>query len=56
MELNIRMLKDSDWNTLVEWWDAWPDWQAPAKEFLPENGTGGFIVEKQDQPIVAGFL
>ena len=56
MELNIRMLKDSDWNTLVEWWDAWPDWQAPAKDFLPDNGKGGFIVEKQDQPIVAGFL
>jgi len=56
MELNIRMLKDSDWNTLVEWWDAWPEWQAPAKDFLPENGTGGFIVEKQDQSIVAGFL
>jgi len=56
MELNIRMLKDSDWNTLVKWWDAWPEWQAPAKDFLPENGTGGFIVEKQDQSIVAGFL
>jgi len=56
MELNIRMLKDSDWNTLVEWWDAWPDWVAPAKDFLPDNGKGGFMVEKQGQPIVAGFL
>ena len=56
MELNIRMLKDSDWNTLVEWWNAWPEWQAPAKEFLPDNGKGGFIVEKQNKPIVAGFL
>jgi hypothetical protein len=56
MELNIRMLKDSDWNTLVEWWDAWPEWQAPAKDFLPDNGKGGFIVEKQNKPIVAGFL
>ena len=56
MELNIRMLKDSDWNTLVKWWDAWPEWQAPAKDFLPDNGKGGFIVEKQNEPIVAGFL
>ena len=31
MELNIRMLKDSDWNTLVEWWDAWPEWPTPPK-------------------------
>ena len=56
MELNIRMLKDSDWNTLVEWWDSWPNWQNPPKDFLPDNGKGGFMVEKQDQPIVAGFL
>lgn len=56
MELNIRMLKDSDWDTLVKWWDAWPEWQAPAKDFLPDNGKGGFIVEKQNEPIVAGFL
>jgi|TARA_R110002126_G_scaffold204284_1_gene351694 hypothetical protein len=56
MELKIRMLKDSDWDTLVKWWDAWPDWVAPAKDFLPENGTGGFIVEKKSEAIVAGFL
>ncbi len=56
MKLNIRMLKDSDWNTLVKWWDSWPEWQAPAKDFLPDNGKGGFIVEKQSKPIVAGFL
>ena len=56
MQLNIRMLKDSDWNTLVEWWSAWPDWVAPAKDFLPDNGKGGFIVEKNNIPIVAGFL
>tara|TARA_R100000935_G_scaffold4495_1_gene10729 strand:+ start:137 stop:544 length:408 start_codon:yes stop_codon:yes gene_type:complete len=56
MELNIRMLKDSDWNTLVEWWDTWPDWVNPPKDFLPDNGKGGFMVEKNNQPIVAGFL
>ena len=56
MELNIRMLKDSDWNTLVEWWNAWPEWTAPSKDFLPDNGKGGFMVEKNNQPIVAGFL
>jgi len=50
------MLKDSDWNTLVEWWNSWPEWPVPPKDFLPDNGKGGFMVEKQDQPIVAGFL
>ena len=56
MQLNIRMLKDSDWDTLVEWWSNWPEWQAPSKDFLPDNGKGGFMVEKEGKLIVAGFL
>tara|TARA_R110000751_G_scaffold37397_2_gene90719 strand:+ start:2208 stop:2618 length:411 start_codon:yes stop_codon:yes gene_type:complete len=56
MKLNIRMLKNSDWDTLVKWWEAWPEWKTPPKDMLPENGTGGFIVEKGDIPIVAGFM
>jgi len=56
MKFNIRKLKESDWDTLVKWWDSWPEWVAPPKTFLPENGTGGLIVEKDKQPIVAGFL
>ena len=56
MKFNIRKLEASDWGTLVKWWDSWPEWTAPPKTFLPENGTGGLIVEKDKQPIVAGFL
>jgi len=56
MKLNIRKLKESDWDTLVKWWDTWPEWTNPTKSFLPENGIGGLIVEKDEQPIVAGFL
>jgi len=56
MELNIRRLTDNDWVALKSWWDAWPDWQAPAKEYLPDDGRGGFMVEKGDTLIVAGFL
>ena len=56
MKFNIRKLKESDWDTLVKWWDSWPEWTTPPKSFLPENGTGGLIVEKDKQPIVAGFL
>lgn len=56
MELNIRKLTDNDWVALRSWWDAWPDWQAPAKEYLPDDGRGGFMVEKGDTLIVAGFL
>ena len=56
MKFNIRILKDSDWDTLVEWWDSWPEWTAPSKDFLPDNGKGGFMVEKDNKPIIAGFL
>jgi hypothetical protein len=56
MKLNIRKLTDNDWETLCYWWEQWPKWQNPPKSFLPDNGTGGLIVEKDNQPIVAGFL
>jgi len=56
MELNIRRLQESDWETLVEWWDKWEDWVAPARDFLPDNGKGGFMVEKDSKPVIAGFV
>ena len=55
MQLNIRKLKESDWDTLRSWWDEWPEWQSPPRDFLPDNGAGGLMVEK-DVPIVAGFI
>jgi len=56
MKLKTRQLKDSDWDTLVSWWNSWPEWVNPVKDFLPDNGTGGIMVEKNSKPIVAGFL
>ena len=56
MKLNIRRLNESDYETLVKWWNAWPEWQAPPKTFLPDNGKGGFIVEKNNIGVVAGFV
>ena len=53
MKLNIRRLTDNDWETLVSWWNAWPEWSNPPRDFLPENGKGGFMVEKNNKPIVA---
>ena len=54
--MKLRTLTEQDWDTLCNWWEAWPKWVNPPKSFLPDNGKGGFMVEKQDQPIVAGFL
>lgn len=56
MQLNIRQLNTKDYSTLKKWWDKWKEWTAPSQEFLPDNGTGGFIVEKGNEPIVAGFV
>ena len=56
MKLNIRPLEVSDYdNILVDWWNDWR-WTAPTKDFLPENGTGGYIVYDQETPICAGFM
>ncbi len=56
MELKARQLKDSDWETLTAWWDSWPEWVNPVKDFLPDNGNGGIMVEKNNKPVLAGFI
>ena len=56
MELNIRKLEENDYeNILVNWWNDYA-WTPPFKNFLPDNGTGGFIVYSKDIPICAGFV
>ena len=55
MELTVRALQESDWETLQEWWAKW-NWPVVTKEMLPLNGLGGLIVCKRDIPVVAGFL
>ena len=54
--MNIRRLTEKDWHTITEWWSTWPKWQSPPKDFLPEDGKGGLIVEKDNKPIVVGFI
>ena len=56
MKLNIRRLTEKDWELLPKWWDGWKNWTAPSRDSLPENGLGGFLVEKENQPIIAGFV
>ena len=53
--MNTRTLTESDWETLSDWWKAW-NWPVMAKDMLPDNGTGGIMVENESQNIVAGFL
>ena len=56
MDFSIRKLEPSDYDdVLVGWWKDW-GWQAPAKDFLPDNGEGGMMVLLEDRPVCAGFI
>jgi len=56
MELTIRQLNDTDYqDILVNWWTQW-GWVAPEKDFLPDDGMGGYIVYDDETPVCAGFI
>jgi hypothetical protein len=56
MELTIRQLNENDYqDILVDWWKQW-GWTAPEKDFLPDNGMGGYIIYDAEIPICAGFI
>lgn len=55
MEFSIRYLNENDYDLLCKWWEAW-GWTIPPRDFLPENGCGGLMVEKDGVPIIAGFI
>jgi hypothetical protein len=56
MEFKIRLLNENDYSDiLVEWWKQW-GWEAPTRDFLPGDGTGGLIVFDGDTPVCAGFV
>jgi len=56
MKLNILPLKKDDYeDILCKWWRDWR-WDPPHRDFLPESGTGGFMVYEGKTPICAGFM
>jgi len=56
MKLYVRPLTEEDYDrTLRQWWFDWR-WTPPSRDFLPENGTGGFIVYDGETPVCAGFM
>ncbi len=55
MILNARKLTEKDYDCLVSWWKWWR-WTPIPRNFLPDNGTGGIMIEKNKIPIVAGFI
>lgn len=56
MDLTIKRLAENDYEAiLIGWWNDW-NWTPPMKDFLPDNGTGGFIVYDGEVPVCAGFV
>lgn len=54
-KLSFRPLVQNDYETASKWWKWWK-WPVIPRDMLPNNGTGGFMVEKNNVPIVCGFL
>ena len=54
-ELTFRPLQDEDYETMCEWWRWWR-WTPVGKEMLPDNGTGGIMIQDGEGNICAGFL
>jgi len=53
---NVRNLLYNDYDELlVKWWKQWR-WSVPPRDFLPQDGTGGIMIEIDGIPVVAGFL
>ena len=55
MELKARKIKADDWDMLSDWWKG-HNWPVPARDSLPENGSGGIIIEENNKPTIAGFI
>ena len=57
-EYNIRLIKLEDYSELEKWWKLY-ELQGiviPKKSRLPNNGLGGFVVEKENKLIASAFL
>ena len=54
MKLQIRNLIESDWDIIPQWYKQYNQEGFP-RDFLPENGLGGFMVYKE-KPVAAMWL
>lgn len=58
MEKNytIRNVTVEDYTTLIKWWESYEDVEVPDSGLLPNNGLGGFVVEKEGKIRAAAYL
>ena len=56
MQFNIQPLKHTDYEEFLVIGGKIGDGHLLKRIFLPENGTGGYMIYVDDTPVVAGFL
>ncbi len=57
MKYNVRRTTERDYETLVKWWEEWNfEGQYPSKDFLPNNGEDGIMVEVDGKPSACLFF
>ena len=57
-DFDIRLIKLDDYPELEKWWNQYKlqGIVIPSKNKLPNNGLGGFVVEKKGKLIASAFL
>lgn len=53
--MEFRLLEDSDYDKLCQWWKWWR-FSAPPKDTLPHEGKGGIMVSRDGVDVCAGFI
>jgi hypothetical protein len=54
--MNVRQVKAEDHNVINNWWIEWGYKLSPSLDMLPNNGLDGFVCEKNEKIICAGFV
>jgi hypothetical protein len=56
-QYSVRRTTEDDYDMLLEWWDQWGfDKGGPPKDFLPNNGKDGVMVEVNGKPSACLFF
>ncbi len=53
--MKIRRITENDFDVISQWWLDWGQ-PIPDPDYLPHNGTGGYIATKDNIPVAAGYL
>ena len=53
---NARPIEVEDHDTLMEWWESYDGIEIPDSGILPDNGLGGFVMEKEGKMVAAAYV